>query len=78
LDEDIQLKVMKAMAGGDDLYDSFRTIRTRSAGQKVYIDLLIGFDKNKTFQEIEEALETFDKLIKVEIPNCVVSIVLSK
>jgi len=78
LDEDVQLKVMKAIAAGDDLYDSFHTVRTRSSGQKVYIDLLIGFNNDKTFEEVSAALDRFEELIKAEIPNCVVSIVLTK
>jgi len=77
LDEDIQLKVMKAMAAGDDLYETFKTVRTRSSGQRVYIDLLIGFSSGKTYEEIKTALETFEDLIMAEIPNCVVSIVLT-
>jgi len=77
MDEDIQLKVMKAMASGNELYESFHTIRTRSSGQNIYIDLLIGFDKDKTYEEITGALKNFETLIKAEIPNCVVSIVLT-
>jgi len=78
LDEDIQLKVMKAIAAGHDKYEHFETVRTRSSGQRVYIDLLIGFDKNKTFEEVTKAVDELEALVKIEIPNCVVSIVLTK
>jgi len=76
LDEDIQLKIMKAMAAGNDLYESFETTRTRSSIQRIYVDLLIGFNKDKTYVEITETLKKLDELIKAEIPNSVVSIVL--
>ena len=78
LDEDIQLKVMKAMAAGNDKYEHFETVRTRSSGQKVYIDLLIGFDKDKTIEEVTKSVDELEALVKAEIPNCVVSIVLTK
>ena len=78
LDEAIQLKLMKAMAAGNDLYEFFDTIRTRSSGQRIYVDLLIGFNKDKTYEEITESLKKLEELIKSEIPNCVVSIVLSR
>jgi len=77
-DEEIQLKIMRAMAAGDTQYESFRTVRTRTSGQAVYVDILIGFDDNKTYAEITKTLETLDKLITEEIPNCIVSIVLTK
>ena len=77
LDEDIQLKIMKALAAGNDQYETFRTVRTRSSGQTVYIDLLIGFKNDKTYEEINTALKQLETLITAEIPNCVVSIVLT-
>jgi len=78
MDEDTQLKVMKALAHGDELYEHFETVRTRSSGQRVYVDLLIGFNNEKTFDDITQSLEKLEALIKAEIPNCIVSIVLTK
>ena len=78
LDESLQLKVMKAMVKGENLYEHFQTVRTRSSGQRVYIDLLIGFSDDKPFEEVINALNELDSLVKQEIPNCVVSIVLTK
>jgi cation diffusion facilitator family transporter len=78
IDEDIQFKIMKAMTTGYELYDTFETIRTRSSGQQVYIDLLIGFKEEKTFSQIEEAFDELEKLVKAEVPNCIVSFVMTK
>ena len=78
MDEDIQLKIMKAMTAGYGLYDTFDTVRTRSSGQKIYIDLLIGFNEEKTFAQIEEAFDELEKLVKAEVPNCIVSFVMTK
>ncbi|MDR2546322.1 MAG: cation transporter [Lachnospiraceae bacterium] len=76
-DEDIQLKIMKALAGGNDYYDSFDSVRTRSSGQTIHIDLLIGFSEDRTYTEINAALTILEELITKEIPNSVVSIVLT-
>jgi len=78
MDEDIQLKIMKAMTAGYGLYDTFKTVRTRSSGQQVYIDLLIGFEEEKTFAQINEAFDELERLIKAEVPNCIVSFVITK
>jgi divalent metal cation (Fe/Co/Zn/Cd) transporter len=78
IDEDIQFKIMKAMTAGYELYDTFETIRTRSSGQQVYIDLLIGFKEEKTFSQIEEAFDELEGLVKAEVPNCIVSFVMTK
>ena len=78
IDEDLQLKIMKAMTAGYNLYDTFKTVRTRSSGQQVYIDLLIGFNEDKTFTQINEAFDELEKLVKAEVPNCVVSFVMTK
>jgi divalent metal cation (Fe/Co/Zn/Cd) transporter len=78
IDEDIQLKIMKAMTTGYYLYDTFETIRTRSSGQQVYIDLLIGFKEEKKYAEIKEAFDELERLVKAEVPNCIVSFVMTK
>jgi len=78
MDEDIQLKIMKAMTAGYSLYDTFETVRTRSSGQKIYIDLLIGFNDEKTYTQINEAFDELEKLVKAEVPNCIVSFVITK
>ncbi|MDR2570382.1 MAG: cation transporter [Oscillospiraceae bacterium] len=78
MDEDIQLKIMKAMAAGYKYYDSFESVRTRSSGQKIYIDLLVGFDDNKTYIQIKNAFIELEKLVKKEVPNSIVSFVIKK
>ncbi|MDR2598772.1 MAG: cation transporter [Oscillospiraceae bacterium] len=77
IDEDIQLKITTAMAKGFDLYDSFKTIRTRSSGQQIYVDLLLGFNENKTYGEIQESFTKLEALVKDEVPNCIVSFVIT-
>jgi divalent metal cation (Fe/Co/Zn/Cd) transporter len=77
MDEELQFKIIRAMGAGYDLYDSFETVRTRSSGQTVYIDLLIGFDEEKTYAQIKESYEKLEKLVKAEVPNCIVSFVIT-
>ena len=78
MDKNIQLKIMRAMTAGYGLYDTFQTVRTLSSGQVVYIDLLVGFKDEKTYAQIKEAFDELEKLVKTEVPNCVVSIVMTK
>ena len=78
MDEDIQLKIMKAMTAGYNLYDTFETVRTRSSGQQIYIDLIVGFSEEKTYAQINEAFDELEKLVKAEVPNCIVSFVITK
>jgi divalent metal cation (Fe/Co/Zn/Cd) transporter len=77
-DEDIQLKIMKALAKGHDLYDAFHAVRTRSSGQTIYIDLLIGFSNEKKYSEINDSFDTLEALVTKEVPNSIVSVVLTK
>jgi divalent metal cation (Fe/Co/Zn/Cd) transporter len=77
MDEKIQLKIMKAMTAGYELYDTFETVRTRSSGQVVYIDLLIGFNEDKTYMEVNKACEELERLVRLEVPECVVSFVIT-
>jgi divalent metal cation (Fe/Co/Zn/Cd) transporter len=78
MDEDMQLKIVKALTAGYEFYDSFQTVRTRSSGQVVYIDLLVEFNDDKSYAQIKESFNELESMIKEEVPNCVVSFVITK
>lgn len=75
-DEDIQLKVLRCLAEYNDDYEGFHGVRTRTSGGIIYVDLLLGFGNDTTFDAIEATRQELEAAILNVIPNGDVSIVL--
>ena len=78
LDEDTQLKILKCLSGIWDEIDEFHGVRTRRSGHKLYIDLLISFDGDRSYSEIYKAYETFDNAVREILPGAEPAIVIGK
>jgi divalent metal cation (Fe/Co/Zn/Cd) transporter len=77
LDEDKQNKILKCVAPITDRFEDFKGIRTRVSGELIYVELLIGFNPESTYAEIEGMLGEFSASVRKEIPESVVSIVIT-
>ncbi len=53
LDEAAQLKIIQALVDVSDDYDHYDGLRTRRAGNQVFIDVALGFDDKLTLGEVD-------------------------
>ena len=78
LNEDTQMNVLKCVSGIWNEIDGFHGVRTRRSGYLVYIDLMVSFTGNRSYDEIYKTYEVFDKAMKEIIPNSVSAIVIGE
>jgi len=69
VEEQSQLKIIKALTKHFDHYEQIFDIRTRSAGGKVYIEIFLEFAGNKPHCEVMETVRSLQQEIKSSI-NC--------
>jgi len=58
LEEEIQLKIMRALAGCFDHYHGFQGIRSRRVGSHVFIELFLEFDPESKMGEVQQSIDT--------------------
>ena len=76
LDEDLQLKILKRLAEHYNGYDAFHGVRSRRAGNRIFIEIALSFDPARC---VGEALDTMEQLrisIEADIPRSEVRLTL--
>jgi cation diffusion facilitator family transporter len=76
LAEDVQIVIMRQLAGHFDGYEALHGVRSRRAGTRLFIEIALGFDPAKTIGEAEATIESLRAGVEAEIPNAEVSIVI--
>lgn len=76
LGEDLQIIVMRELAGHFDGYEAFHGVRSRRAGNRLFIEIALGFDPAKTVGEAEATIESLRAGVEAAIPNAEVSVVI--
>lgn len=75
LDETIQLQIMKHLANCYDGYESFHGVRSRRAGRRLYVEIMIGFHRDRPVGEMMETVHHLKRGLENDIPGVVVSVV---
>jgi len=78
LGEAEQMKILKCMSQIFEGIKGFNGVKTRRSGNRVYIDLNVMYDGDKTYDEIYRDMETFDEAVKKVIPNSITAISICK
>lgn len=76
LAEDVQLIITRRLAGHFDRYEAFHGVRSRRAGNRLFIEVALGFDPAKTVGEVSDTMESLRAAIEGDIPSAEVSIVI--
>ncbi|MEG0214798.1 MAG: hypothetical protein RR685_01475, partial [Hungatella sp.] len=74
-DEEAQLDIVRILAELYEYYDEFSEVKTRRVGDKLLIDLYLGFDPETTYAEIEKFVEIASQKHSEQNPNSIVSVV---
>lgn len=77
LPEEQQMQILKVLNRHNGEYSRFESIRSRCTGGSVTVDLVISFDENTTFGQIQQLRDAVQRDLEGEIPNCQVSIVVA-
>lgn len=71
----MQLKILSALTPFYDRYDQLISINSHRSGNCVYVDLLISFDKDVTFEQIVKLRQGVAKDLNGILENCVLNLV---
>lgn len=74
LAEDVQIIVMRRLAEHFNDYEAFHGVRSRRAGNRLLIEVTLGFDPAKTVGEAVKTIESLRTAIEGDIANAEVSI----
>lgn len=78
LEEELQILILRELAGSFDKYHEFHGVRSRRSGRRVYIEIFLGFDPDQRAGEVQDFAVSLKQSIESQIPRSVVSIVLSR
>lgn len=76
LGEDVQIVIMRQLAEHFDGYEALHGVRSRRAGNRLFIEIALGFDPAKTVGEAEATIESLRASVEAALPNAEVSIVI--
>ena len=76
LAEDVQIIVMRRLAEHFHGYEAFHGVRSRRAGNRLFIEVTLGFDPAKTVGEAVKTIESLRGAIEGEIAHSEVSVAL--
>ena len=69
IEEELQLVVVKALVNFFENYEAFHGVRSRKAGNHIYIELFLEFDGEKKGSEIQSIIYKIKNSLEVEIPR---------
>jgi len=78
LEEELQLLILRELALSFDRYSEFNGVRSRRSGSRIYIEIFLGFDPEEKAGEIHDYADSLKRSLESQIPQSVVSIVLSR
>lgn len=76
LAEDLQIKIMRRLAKHYDGYETFHGVRSRRSGNRMFIEIALGFDPERPVGEATDTAESLRAGIEADIPLSEVSVVL--
>ncbi len=76
LDEDSQLKILKALNEFYEYYDELGEIKSRISGTDQYVDIELCFKQDMTYHEVSKVSENIKKRVSDEIGGGIVNVVI--
>ncbi len=76
LDEKIQFMILKRLAEFEDGYERFYDVRSRKSGNRIFVEITLGFDPNRRVGDALKISEIIKKNLESDIDNSEVNIIL--
>ncbi|PKG32760.1 cation diffusion facilitator family transporter [Methanoregula sp.] len=75
LEEELQLVVMRELAGHFDRYEQVHAIRSRRSGGSIYIEIFLEFPGDMRMSEVQEIMDRMKESLEEKIPKSSVNII---
>ncbi|ATW27837.1 cation diffusion facilitator family transporter [Candidatus Formimonas warabiya] len=69
LEENVQLIIMRELAAHFDEYQDFHGVRSRRVGSRVFIELFLQFDPERTMREVQDSIDTIRRSMEKSIKS---------
>jgi ferrous-iron efflux pump FieF len=77
VEEEIQIAVNRALARHFKEYERLERVRSRRAGEQVFIEIALGFDGALALGEADRRVEALKATLKAEVPQADISVMIS-
>jgi len=75
LEEELQLVILRELAGSFEKYHEFHGVRSRRSGSRIHIDIFLGFDPEQKMGDVQGFIDAFKRSLETRIPGSVVCII---
>jgi divalent metal cation (Fe/Co/Zn/Cd) transporter len=75
LEEELQLVVVKELAGHFHAYEQLHGVRSRRSGGNVYVDIFLEFRGDLPMCEVQDAMDRMKLSLEIQIPKSHVNII---
>lgn len=76
LEEGDQLKITRELVTHFDRYDMLYGVRSRRSGNRIFIDIFLGFDPNKRVGDIQRDMDAIRKSVAAHFLHSVVTVII--
>jgi cation diffusion facilitator family transporter len=76
LEEGDQLKITRELVTHFDRYDMLYGVRSRRSGNRIFIDIFLGFDPEKRLREVERDMDAIRQSVGAHFQNSVVTVII--
>lgn len=76
LEEGDQLKITRELVTHFDRYDMLYGVRSRRSGNRIFIDIFLGFDPGKRVGEVQREMDLIRNSVGAHFPNSVVTVII--
>ncbi|MBL8539639.1 MAG: cation diffusion facilitator family transporter [Betaproteobacteria bacterium] len=76
LEEGDQLKITRELVAHFERYDMLYGVRSRRSGNRIFIDIFLGFDAGRRVGEVQREMEVIRKSVAAHFPNSVVTVII--
>lgn len=75
LEEELQIVILRHLAGSYSRYHDFHGVRSRRSGSKIYIEIFLGFDQGQTMSDVQDFIDSLKLSLEAEIEGSEVFVI---
>jgi len=75
LEENLQIIILRELAGYFEEYTAFYALRSRKSGKKIYIEIFLEFDGSRQHSDVQRVMDRLKETLEAAIPESDVTVV---
>lgn len=76
LEEDLQIKILRRLTEYFDQYEAFHGVRSRRAGGRIFVEIVLGFNPERRVGETLETINALRQDLQSDIPHSEVAVII--